>query len=106
AAGVYALENNIERMTDDHDNAKKLAEGIANIDGLTLEFGEPQTNMIYFSVDKSRMMAQDLHEKLLAEHGVRVGVSGAQRFRAVTHLDISANDIDDALDGLNNVLAA
>lgn len=106
AAGVYALENNIERMTDDHDNAKKLAEGIANIDGLTLEFGEPQTNMIYFSVDKSRMTAQDLHEKLLAEHGVRVGVSGAQRFRAVTHLDISANDIDDALDGLNNVLAA
>lgn len=106
AAGVYALENNVERMAEDHANAKKLADGIANIDGLTLEFGEPQTNMIYFSVAEDRMTAQQLHEKLLAEHGIRIGVSGPQRFRAVTHLDVSARDIDDALAGLNQVLAA
>jgi len=105
AAGVYALENNIERMADDHANAKRLADGIANIDGLTLEFGAPQTNMIYFSVAAERMTAQQLHERLWAEHGIRIGVSGPQRFRAVTHLDISQGDIDEALAGLNAVLA-
>ena len=52
------------------------------------------------------MTAQQLHEKLLAEHGIRIGVSGPQRFRAVTHLDVSARDIDDALAGLHQVLAA
>jgi len=106
AAGVYALEHNIERMAEDHANAKKLAKGIDEMDGLSLEFGEPDTNMIYFSVEKERMTAQQLHERLLTEHGVRVGVSGPQRFRAVTHLDVSETDIDDALNGLNAVLAA
>lgn len=105
AAGVYALEHNIKRMAEDHRNARKLAEGIANMDGLSLEFGLPQTNMVYFSVAEDRMTAQSLHEKLWADHGVRIGVSGAQRFRAVTHIDISAADVDAALSGLSAVLA-
>ena len=104
AAGVYALENNVERMAEDHANARKLAEGIANTEGLSLEFGLPQTNMVYFSVAEDRMTAQELHEKLWANHGIRVGVSGAQRFRAVTHIDISAADVDEALSSLNAVM--
>ncbi len=106
AAGVYALEHNIERMADDHANARKLAEGIANLDGLMLEYGLPQTNMVYFNVAEDRMTAQQLHERLWADHGIRIGVSGRQRFRAVTHLDVSADDIDTALSGLSSVLAA
>lgn len=104
AAGVYALKNNIERMADDHSNARRLADGIANIDGLSLEFGLPQTNMVYFNIDKSRMTAQELHERLWAEHSVRIGVSDTYRFRAVTHIDISASDVEDALSGLSSVL--
>ena len=57
AAGVYAPENNIERIVSDHKNAYKLAEGIANIKGLTLEFGLPETNMVYFNVDANRTTA-------------------------------------------------
>jgi len=106
AAGVYALEHNIERMAVDHANARKLAEGIENLDGLSLEFGLPQTNMVYFRVAEERMTAQDLHERLWADHGIRIGVSGAQRFRAVTHIDVSTDDIDAALSGLSAVLAA
>ena len=64
----------------------------------------PQTNMVYFSVAEDRMTAQKLHEKLWADHGIRVGVSGAQRFRAVTHIDISAADVDEALSSLNAVM--
>ena len=104
AAGVYALENNVERMAEDHANARKLAEGIANTKGLSLEFGLPQTNMVYFNVAKGLMTAQELHEKLWADHGIRIGVSGTQRFRAVTHIDISAADVDEALCSLSAVM--
>ena len=104
AAGVYALDHHIERMAEDHANARRLAEGIANMDGLSLEFGLPQTNMVYFNVAEDRMTAQELHERLWTDHGVRIGVSGAQRFRAVTHIDISREDVDTALSGLTAVL--
>lgn len=104
AAGVYALEHNIQRMADDHANARTLAEGIANIEGLSLEFGLPQTNMVYFKVAEEKMTAQQLHERLWADHSVRIGVSGAQRFRAVTHIDISSADVSETLSALSSVL--
>ena len=104
AAGVYALENNIERIVTDHENAHKLAEGIANIKGLTLEFGLPETNMVYFTVDARRTSAMGLSDRLWGEFGIRIGVSGTQRFRAVTHIDISDKDIDETLSGLNTIL--
>ena len=88
----------------DHANARKLAEGIANTEGLSLEFGLPQTNMVYFNVAKDRMTAQELHEKLWADHNIRIGISGAQRFRAVTHIDISAADVNEVLSSLNTVM--
>ena len=104
AAGVYALENNIERIVNDHKNAYKLAEGIANIKGLTLEFGLPETNMVYFNVDAHLTTAIALSKRLCGEFGIRIGVSGTQQFRAVTHIDINDNDIDETLSVLNTIL--
>ena len=88
AAGVYALENNVERMAEDHQRPQ-VGRGIANTEGLSLEFGLPQTNMVYFSVAEDRMTAQELHEKLWADHGIRVGVS-APNASAPSHTLISA----------------
>lgn len=106
AAGVYALEHNVERLAEDHVNAKRLAEGLAQIAGLQLDPAEVETNMIYFDVAPARMTARELSERLLARHGVRIGAVGAQRLRAVTHLDVTGPDIDDAVQAVRAALTA
>ena len=105
AAGVYALEHNVERLAGDHDNAKRLAEGLADIPGLRIDPAEVETNMVYFAVDTARMSAPELSRGLLEGPGVRIGAVDARRLRAVTHLDVSAADIDSALQAVTAVLA-
>ncbi|MBW2242267.1 MAG: aminotransferase class I/II-fold pyridoxal phosphate-dependent enzyme [Deltaproteobacteria bacterium] len=89
AAGLYALEHHVERLAKDHTNASRLAEGLAE---LGCEVTAPETNIVMFRVP-------DLEGFLTgaANCGVRVGRFDATRLRAVTHLDISAEDIGEAL---------
>jgi threonine aldolase len=105
AAGVYALEHNVERLAEDHANAKRLAEGLTDIAGISIAPEEVETNMVYFAVDPARMSATELAERLLAAHGVRVGPMDEQSLRAVTHLDVAASDIEDAIQAVREVLA-
>ena len=100
AAGVHALEHNVERLAEDHDNARRLAEGLAEILGLQID-----PAMVYFAVDSARMSAPELSHGLLEGHGVRIGAVDARRLRAVTHLDVSAADIEAALQAVTAVLA-
>ncbi len=105
AAGVYALENNVDRLAEDHANARRLAEELAGLEGLRVAPQEVETNMVYFEVEPARMSAQELCTRLLAGHGVRIGATAAQRLRAVTHLDVAGSDIEVAVQAIKATLA-
>ena len=89
AGGLYALEHNIDRLADDHANAERLAEGLAKIDGVTVT-GQ-NTNMVFARFDDS-VDPQPVREALAA-NDMLVAING-RASRMVTHLDVSAPDID------------
>ncbi len=103
AACLYALDNNVVRLADDHANAKRLADGIARIEGLRIDARSVETNLVYFDVIDSRFNAEKVCAALF-KRGVRMSQMGTHTVRAVTHLDVDANDIDAALDRLREVL--
>ncbi|MCW3053199.1 MAG: L-threonine aldolase [Chthonomonadales bacterium] len=90
AAGIYALENHIDRLAEDHRHARQLAAGLADVPGITLETREPPTNMVYF---QTQVPAAQVAEALAA-HDVLCGVTAPHRIRMVTHLDIDQEDIN------------
>jgi threonine aldolase len=94
AAALHALEHHRVRLADDHANARRLAEGLAALPRVTLDLSSVQTNLVIFDV--SGMTASELARRA-ASYGVRVNAIAPQRLRAVTHLDVSTREIDDAL---------
>ena len=96
AAAIYALDHNIDRLAEDHRNAKRLAEGLAVLPHLRVDMAAVQTNIVYFDVDPSFCTGAALAERLAAQ-GVRMFATGPQRLRAVTHLDVSSEAIERAL---------
>jgi threonine aldolase len=99
AAGLYALENHVERLADDHANAQRLAHGLAEL-GFNVKRA-PETNMVLFRVEQTRQFSVALRERSLL-----INPMGAHEYRAVTHLDVSESDIDDALGRVGEVVAA
>jgi threonine aldolase len=95
AAGIYALEHNIPRLKEDHDHAHRLAELLQKIPTVSLNLDQVETNIIIFQVtDRRRSVTQILSE--LKQRGVLINSVSNMSFRAVTHLDISADDIEEA----------
>ena len=103
AAGVYALKHNVERLADDHDNAKRFARLIAQIDGIEIDPDGIETNLIYFGVGGTGLTAPQVSERLL-EHGVRIGAMGESMMRAVTHLDVDTGGVEEAAQALRRVV--
>ena len=103
-AGIYALENNVERLKDDHENARKLARRLAQIPGIAIDASEVETNLVFFDVAGTGKSGAEVSEALLAR-GVHIGAPGSTRMRAVTHLDISENMIDEAADIIAEVVS-
>lgn len=99
AAALYALDHHIDRLGEDHVHAQMLAEGIEQIEELTLSRGRPETNLVFFDVDSEWGTAEKLTE-LLAEQGVLMLPLGPQTVRAVTHLDVDSHAITAALNTL------
>lgn len=95
AAGLYALKNNIERLNEDHEKAKQLGRGLNEIKGIEVDLNSVQTNIIMFKVKKKKVNA--LLNKL-GEKGVLMIPGGADKIRAVTHMDVSFADIYKALE--------
>ena len=95
AAGVYALEHNVERMAEDHANAKNLARRLAQIPGIDIDASGVETNLVFFDVSATGKTSIEVMENLKAE-GVYIGAPGPTRMRAVTHLGISENMVDEA----------
>ena len=90
AAGVYALENMIDRLAEDHTNAKKLAEGLAGIDGISVDPDNVHSNIVYFNIPPGIGAAISTDMK---ERGILVN-AGDPVMRMVTHYGISSEDID------------
>ena len=102
AAGLYALEHNVERLAEDHDNAKRLAAGLADIAGVSSKWGKPDTNMVFMDLSGSSLNAVEL-SAALAERDIHVGIESTTELRAVTHLDVDASDIETVLDTLDDI---
>lgn len=103
AAGIYALENNIDRLAEDHANAKRLAVGISDAPGISINPDEVETNMVRFDVAGTGILAKEFAEKLLNESGVRVSTPGRTAIRAIPHLGITSADVDEAAEAIRNL---
>ena len=99
AAGVYALRHNVDRLADDHHNARLLAHGLAGIKGITLDIGSVETNIVIFEVEDAAGIARRMEEE-----GVSVTVIGPRTLRAVTHLDVGREGIETALRAAEKVM--
>ncbi|MEK7728468.1 MAG: GntG family PLP-dependent aldolase [candidate division KSB1 bacterium] len=104
AAALYALEHNRERLVEDHRNAQELAEGLVALPHVRVERESVQTNIVMIDISQTKLEAATVVAKLRQE-GVWVVPFGTHVLRAVTHLEISANDIEYALSAFQKVLA-
>jgi len=103
AGGLYALRHHVKRLAEDHANAKRLAEGLAKLPGVVIDPSTVDTNLVFFDVEDR---AADVVVAALLARGVRMGAMGPKTIRAVTHLDVSAAGVEQALDAARAVLTA
>ena len=103
AAGLVALDDMVDRLADDHRNARTLAEGLAEMPGVTCDLSRVQTNLVYFNLDS--MPAPDFTERC-AKRGVLGDWTGTKQIRFVTHYGIDAADVQTALKVCEEVLAS
>lgn len=104
AAAIVALREMPGRLAEDHANAHRLAEGIGQIEGLSIEAGSVQTNIIYFELVSDKVSVEEFIKRL-EKKGVRLlCLGGSSCFRMVTHYGIEGEDIDAALAALRAVM--
>jgi threonine aldolase len=97
AAALYALDHHIERLSEDHANARRLAEGLQGLPGVSVEL--PQTNIVFVDIAPER--AGGVVDRLRA---AGLLCTGLYRLRLVTHLDVSRDDIERAIPILRQTL--
>lgn len=101
AAGLYAVKNNINRLKDDHDNARYLAEELNKMDTFRVEMDKVETNILIVHINGD-LMASDVYEKLTE---LKVGAipTGPKKFRLVTHMDVNRAQIEEAVERIKSV---
>ena len=87
AAGLYALDHNLTRLGEDHENARLIAERLADLRGVRLDLATMQTNIVIFHMEEGAPDAAAIVERAQAV-GVLVSAFGGRTLRAVTHLDV------------------
>ena len=92
AAGIVAIETMIERLSEDHQRAKRLGEALAKLPGITVDLASVQTNMVYFGVQNAAEFAAGMKEQ-----GVLCNALASNAIRLVTHYEISDKDIENAI---------
>jgi threonine aldolase len=105
AAALYAVDHHVQRLAEDHANAQKLAAGLRQIPGVRLDPETVDTNLVYFRLEPGRVTAAELVQRLCGR-GILMGESGPYSIRAVTHLDVTAADVQQAIDALAAELRA
>jgi threonine aldolase len=103
AAGIYALDHHIDRLQEDHRKALKLAQGLADIKNVIINPAEVETNILFFDVSRAERTAQEV-AAAAKEKGVLLHPTAKTRIRCVTHLDVSSEDIDHALEAIEAVM--
>lgn len=114
AAGLYALDHHVERLDEDHRNAKGLAEGVAAIPGLSSPQSQPSptawTNLVYLAIAPALAGERSVNAEVLSDRLRQRGVLALPvgkdnlHMRLVTHLDVTSSDIDVALDALRSAV--
>ena len=103
AAGIYALDHHVERLREDHQNAKHLALGLGKINGVSVHPDRVETNILFFDVGQAGKTAHQVEEAMKKER-VLIHASGRTLIRLVTHLDVNREDIEIALNAFRKVL--
>jgi threonine aldolase len=103
AAGIYALNHHLERLKEDHHNAKRLAVGLKEFKGVSIDPKHVETNIVIFDLTNTGMTDAQVAEAMKKE-GVLIHAFGKTQIRLVTHLDVSGEDIEIALKAFKKVL--
>jgi threonine aldolase len=106
AAGIIAIEKMVERLPEDHQNAKDLAAGLTGIKGLTIVKGGPQTNMVFFRIAHDFPKTIEAIKDELKKQGILVGLTGPNEFRLVTHYWVNKDDVNKTVQVLKAVIQA
>ena len=106
AAGLYALEHHVERLAEDHRNARGFAEAIASAPGLVVDPAAIETNIIVWDVSPEVPFDGPEMVTRAKAHGLLLNAVGPRRIRAVTHLDVSAADCARGAQILHEILKA
>jgi len=104
AAGILALDEMVDRLAEDHAHARELAAGLARIEGVRLDKGSPNTNMVYIELDSSLGVTAEEIAQALKDEGILVGITGHRHFRLVCHYWIKDEDITTIIKGFEKVL--
>ena len=102
AAGIYALDHLVDRLTIDHANARLLATRLAQIPGVQIDPLTVETNILIIDVTEASLSGPEISAQLL-EKGVRMGATGPSGLRAVTHLDVDEAGIIRAAEAFANI---
>ena len=105
AAGIVALDEGVDRLAEDHANARRLAVGIAEVPGIGIDPSAVQTDIVILHVDPSHASAADL-VAALRQRGVQVSAISPSRIRAVTHLGVTAGDVDATIAAVREAMEA
>jgi len=92
AAAIHALDHNVQKLAEDHKNARLLAEAVSEFDCFLVDLDAVETNMVFFDVVADDLDAASV-VSMLREEGVLVGAITNRRIRAVTHLDVNREDV-------------
>jgi threonine aldolase len=103
AAGLVALDHMVDRLAEDHSNARTLAEGLSELSGVRCDLARVQTNLVFFDLDK--LSAPAFNDEC-AKRGLLGDWSGPTRMRFVTHYGVGAADVQSALKICEEVLSA
>jgi threonine aldolase len=105
AAGLYALDHHVDRLVEDHERARRLARGLAQLGGVAVDADSVDTNIVIFDVAGAGLTGERFAERAMASHGVRFTVLGPTAVRAVFHLDVPPDGVDRALAAARAALA-
>lgn len=105
AAGLFALQHRVTRLAEDHDNARRLAEIVSAVDGVSIVGGQVDTNLVFMDVSGTGKSAAHL-SAALEQQGINIGAMGEHVLRAVTHLDVNREQVESAGHALARLAAA
>ncbi|MBT4140424.1 MAG: threonine aldolase family protein [Candidatus Latescibacteria bacterium] len=103
AAGSFALDHHVDRMAEDHANAKRLANGIAGAPRIQIDVEGVETNMVRFDVADLGVSSSEFGDLMLSEFGIRVSAPGPTLVRLIPHLGITETDVDTAAEAIQNL---